>query len=187
MPRPWIARSIFLGGSRKQSLVLNSVLFLIPVRSMQCSNFVAETRTETRLFREFADELLASGVGFRFEARGRSMLPAIGDGDILHVKPMNVAKLKLGDIVLFRSDAEFKAHRIVKKRGRTFVTRGDAGMQTDGSILADQIIGQIVASESARRGVSHYGRQERARFFLASAKTKSSTFLRKNFFFSSTL
>ena len=45
---------------------------------------MSEDRAQSRAFRELAGELVASGLGFRFQAMGRSMLPAIQDGEMLH-------------------------------------------------------------------------------------------------------
>ena len=63
------------------------------------------------------------------------MLPSIEDGDVLYVAPATNARLRIGDIVFFKKDGEFKAHRIVgkdkNKNKECFITRGDASMNTD--------------------------------------------------------
>src|SRR6266436_196083 len=96
-----------------------------------------EQRLESPTFGELAQGLLASGLGFRFQAKGRSMLPLINDGEMLHVQRANIAKLKVGDIVLFRQDTKFKAHRIICKGKTHFVTRGDAGWEADKAIQGE--------------------------------------------------
>ncbi len=110
-----------------------------------------EQRLQSAMFGELAQELVASGNSFRFCAHGRSMTPTILDGDILYVEPI-IRPPGLGDIVLFSRAGEFKAHRIVGKAGNHFVTRGDAGMEIDGTVQAEQIIGKVVAKECAESG-----------------------------------
>src|SRR6266568_3736020 len=136
-----------------------------------------EERVESRVFGELAANLVGNGLGFRFRAKGRSMLPTIQDGEFLHIQPANAAKLKVGDIVLFKDGAEFKAHRIVGKLPGTdvFKARGDSGEQAD-SIRGGQIVGKIVARECAKTGgvVSLEGRGARLRFFAAEARRRLS-------------
>src|SRR5260370_25847 len=140
-----------------------------------------EERVESRVFGELAANLVGNGLGFRFRAKGRSMLPTIQDGEFLHVQPTNAAKLKVGDIVLFKDGAEFKAHRIVRKLPGTnvFKARGDSGEQAD-SIREGEIVGKIVAKECAKTGgaVSLEGRGARLRFFAAEARRRLSQSVR---------
>lgn len=107
---------------------------------------------QSLLFEELSSELLAKGHGFRFQARGRSMLPAIEDGEILHVRPLREEKLKTGDIILFRVDEKFTAHRIVRKQGERYVTRGDSGIDVDVAITRDHVLGLVVAKECTQSG-----------------------------------
>src|SRR6476646_2719991 len=136
-----------------------------------------ERRAQSATFAQLAGELIASGKGFRFQARGRSMLPSIEDGDVLHVAPARPARLKIGDIVLFKKDGEFKAHRIVgrdKDRSKKgFITRGDASMQTDGMVPRESIIGRVVAVESKQgRLVSTTTVSARVRFFAGELRRR---------------
>ena len=138
-----------------------------------------EERVESRVFGELAANLVGNGLGFRFRAKGRSMLPTIQDGEFLHVQPTNAAKLKVGDIVLFKDGAEFKAHRIVRKLPNVFKARGDSGEQAD-SIQEGEIVGKIVARECAKTGsvVSLESRGVRLRFFAAEARRRLSQSVR---------
>jgi hypothetical protein len=104
------------------------------------------------------------------------MMPAIQDGEIVHVKPIASDMLRVGDIVLLRRGQEFKAHRIVRKRGPLFITRGDAGMETDGEIRADEILGMVIAKEAigSRRLVQLDGIAARLSFFTSEARRRAS-------------
>jgi signal peptidase I len=133
---------------------------------------MTKDRAESSVFRLLTDELIAGGFGLRFQAIGRSMLPTIQDGEIVHVRPVAGNMLRIGDIVLLRSGAEFKAHRIIRKRGECFITRGDAGVDTDGEIRCDQILGRVIAKESvdSHRLVRLDGVRTRLGFFASEAR-----------------
>jgi hypothetical protein len=131
-------------------------------------------RAHSAMFGELVHELIASGNSFRFCARGLSMNPTIQDGDILHVEPITAAP-KIGEIVLFSRDGEFKAHRVVGRSGDDFVTRGDAGIEVDGIIARKCIIGRIVAVELAGgTTVSMAGLSVRMKFFGRELRRKIS-------------
>src|SRR6266496_3219660 len=131
-----------------------------------------EDRTQSQAFGAVADELVAAGLSFRFQARGRSMLPAVRDGEILHVQPVDTATIRLADIVLFKDSAGFKAHRIVSRQCDVFVTRGDAGVEPDDAIRGSQIMGKVIAKECAEKGqiVALEGLVARMKFFAAEGK-----------------
>ena len=96
------------------------------------------------------------------------MLPVIEDGEILHVESPQPKELRRGDIVLFNSAHGLKAHRILHKQGQMFVTRGDAGMDMDGVLRGDQVLGKVVAKECHRTGrtLSLSSARSRAGFVL---------------------
>jgi signal peptidase I len=123
-------------------------------------------RADSAIFSLLAAELLAGGISFRFQAKGRSMIPTIADGDVLHVESVNPRGLKLGDIALSQQGAEFKAHRIIGKRGDLFIIRGDAGVAID-VISPEQIVGKVIAKECRDSGrvTSISGPKARAEFF----------------------
>ena len=109
----------------------------------------AEDKAHSQLFGVLSQTLLSGGLGFRFRARGKSMAPAIRDGDLLHVRPVVVEKLRKGDIVLFADGAYFRAHRLVLVDcdRDVFITRGDAGVEMDGALSSQQLLGKVVAKE----------------------------------------
>ena len=80
------------------------------------------------------------------------MLPTVQDGEILHVRPVDPTSIKTGEIVLFCDGDGFKAHRVIRKERRSFITRGDTSEHADGKISTDQILGKIVAKECAASG-----------------------------------
>ncbi len=136
-------------------------------------------RSESSIFQLLTSELIAGGYGLRFQAMGRSMLPTIEDGEIVHVKPVAADMLRIGDIVLLRTGEQFKAHRIIRKRGQCFITRGDSGVDTDGEIRCDQILGRVIAKEavSSRRLVRLDGMKARLEFFALETRRWAASFV----------
>jgi uncharacterized repeat protein (TIGR01451 family) len=106
------------------------------------------------LFGLLVRSLLSKGLGVRFQAHGRSMQPTIQDGEILHVKPVSAKNLRRGDIVLFAERMNYKAHRLISVdlNHGVFMTRGDAGTESDGVLQAEQILGRVVAKEENSEG-----------------------------------
>lgn len=138
-----------------------------------------ENRAESSAFHLLTSELIAGGYGLRFQAVGRSMLPTIQDGEIVHVKPVATDMLRIGDIVLLRIGEQFKAHRIIRKRGPRFITRGDSGLDSDGEIRCDQILGRVTAKEavSSRRLVRLDGMRARLEFLAAELRRRGASFV----------
>jgi uncharacterized repeat protein (TIGR01451 family) len=115
---------------------------------------MTEERSQSALFGAVSKELLAGGMGFRFQARGRSMAPSIWDGEIVHVQPVAVETLCKGDIVLFSDGARFLAHRLVKAGPGALVTQGDAALERDSIVRPEQILGKVIAKEENADGVT---------------------------------
>ena len=104
---------------------------------------------QSRLFESFSRELLKSGSGVRFQARGASMSPAIRDGEMVHVRATVPVELRVGDVVLVKGEWGFRLHRLVKVDvdRDVFVTRGDCGQQDDPAVRGAEILGVVEAKE----------------------------------------
>jgi len=89
----------------------------------------SETRFDSRLFGELMRSLLKDGIGVRFRAAGRSMYPAIADGDTVEVTAMSTATS--GEVVLTETADGLRVHRIVNT-GTAVSTRGDCCVDHDG-------------------------------------------------------
>ena len=101
------------------------------------------------MFEAFSRDLLSEGNGIRFQARGASMSPTIRDGEIVHVRPVAVASLREGDIVLVRSPRQFRLHRLIMADAErnVFITRGDCGLEDDPAVCGAEILGAAVTKE----------------------------------------
>jgi hypothetical protein len=105
--------------------------------------------SHSELFEDLSRELMRDGLSVRFQARGASMSPCIRDGEIVHVAPVIVTKLRKGDIVLIKSNHGFRIHRLVVADHEKdfFITRGDCGQQDDPAVRGDEILGIAEAKE----------------------------------------
>src|SRR5579871_3307295 len=108
-----------------------------------------DSGADSDLFGKLTRELLQQGVTVRFRAQGASMSPAIRDGEIVHITPVMVSKLRKDDIVLTKSKNGFRLHRIVLADSSrdAFITRGDCGQQDDPPLSGCQILGLAQAKE----------------------------------------
>ena len=71
-----------------------------------------------------------------------SMEPAISQNDIIIIKDKD--DYFIDEIVTFKSDNAYITHRIIEKRGDTYITKGDANNTKDVEIDKDVIIGKVV-------------------------------------------
>lgn len=152
---------------------MNSSSLLTSAQSTRFWDFVISERLDSDVFAQLSSALLQSGVRFRFQAVGRSMLPTIEDGEILHVQRVNPRTLSVGDIVLCDS-AGLKAHRIVRRRDERFITRGDAAIDLDLEIGRDQILGKVIGKERRAGGNLKQlsGAWDRGHFFWRELKRR---------------
>jgi len=99
---------------------------------------------------ELASELLSRGAPLRIKARGGSMIPFILDGDVVLVGPVGNSEILVGDVICYEiSLGRLFLHRVIKRDGERFVTKGDA-LDFSDLISPGQVLGKVVAIE--RRG-----------------------------------
>ena len=114
------------------------------------------------VFVEVTAELLRRGCTVRFRAGGRSMHPAIRDGESITVVPTELSEIKHGDIIAYRKRRSVLAHRVVRikrsERGdgdvSALVMRGDTACSCDAPVAPGQVLGKVVAVERNGRRLS---------------------------------
>jgi hypothetical protein len=91
---------------------------------------------------------------FRFQASGGSMSPFIRSGDIITIAPVRGA-IHIGDVLAFRQleGGQLRVHRVIARRTRAFLLRGDNGCHSDGWVTAEMILGRISRIEHKDRSV----------------------------------
>lgn len=97
-------------------------------------------------------EVLAAGHTARFRASGDSMYPAIRSGDYLHIVPCHPSELRLGDVILARTERGLTAHRIVRIRdaedGVRITMRGDNALRADRPVAPADVLGRVASVEN---------------------------------------
>jgi hypothetical protein len=94
-----------------------------------------------------AEELLRKNGEMRFVAQGGSMLPAILPRDELVVHRAVIGDICPGDMVLFKQEGRWFAHRvrqIVQESSQAcLITRGDALRSDDSLVFPEEFLGRI--------------------------------------------
>ena len=102
----------------------------------------------------FAD-ILQQELDLKIKVTGRSMRPFINNGDIVILRKVSPESLLCGDIIYFTNKNDSPVmHRIVSKRilpdnSLLLTTKGDALLQKDMPISADQILGKAFYVEKS--------------------------------------
>lgn len=93
------------------------------------------------LYKGFLDK----AESFRIQVKGGSMFPFIRSGDWIEVFPLKeLSSIKKGDIILFVKEGCFYVHRLIKKKGGFFITKGDFSSYEDGKIPGKDILARVV-------------------------------------------
>jgi hypothetical protein len=103
-------------------------------------------------FLETVEGLLQRGHAVRFRADGWSMHPAIRCGEMIHVQPLGNARIRTGDVLLYRRRRSVVAHRVVRMTSppngtAEVVLRGDAADCADAPVAVEQLLGRVIAVE----------------------------------------
>jgi len=129
--------------------------------NVEAGHLALNNQTSFPLLSELSGELLSLGFGVRFRAPGTSMHPTIRHGDLITVEPVAPSKLKKGDIILYRLQNDFIAHRIMNIEtrngcGLTFILRGDASTTCDAPVKSAQVLGKVVCLKRGQRRIDPY-------------------------------
>jgi hypothetical protein len=105
-------------------------------------------------FASVVEGLLAEGIPVRFRAGGRSMTPTIDDGEILIVAPAAAHEVDVADVVFCQTGSRSVAHRVLSISGDAagaprLTLCGDAALEIDRPVTAEQVRGRVIAVERA--------------------------------------
>ena len=97
------------------------------------------------LFFEEVESILSSGKQVEICVKGTSMHPYLrGDGrDIIIISNFSPEELNVGHIVLFRYEGRHIFHRIIKRKGDSFIIQGDGVVKKKEEVLLSDIIGVV--------------------------------------------
>ncbi|MBN2165322.1 MAG: signal peptidase I [Marinilabiliaceae bacterium] len=82
---------------------------------------------------------------------GLSMFPFFLPGTIVRIGATPFDQLKMGDVVLFKSDSKYVMHRLVKCNDNGLLTKGDSLPYYDSNITRDRYIGKVIAYYSGNK------------------------------------
>ncbi len=97
---------------------------------------------------QLARAVISRGGLFRFQARGRSMMPVIMEEDELLVSGIGPGGPSRGDILMTHTSGNVvKVHRLIRIDGRhgenAFITKGDNAITPDDPVASHEIIGKV--------------------------------------------
>jgi signal peptidase I len=97
---------------------------------------------------------LEGGTPVTMGVAGRSMLPLLRPGDVIHVEPMAPAEARPGDILVMWRDGGLLTHRLVAVDDYGWHTRGDNSLASDPPVGSSAIMGRVVGvgRQNYRRG-----------------------------------
>ena len=98
---------------------------------------------------ELIQAVLSKDHSFRFQAKGFSMFPFIREGDAITIAPLKPSSPRLGDVVAFTPPGTQKllVHRVIGKKGDSYLIRGDNAPAADGFLPRSRIIGRVILVE----------------------------------------
>ena len=94
---------------------------------------------------ELLQAVVSRGSLFTLQAKGFSMSPFIRDGDVLTISPLHGTSPGVGDVVAFihPSIKRVFIHRVVRKRGDSYIMKGDNSLEGDSPVRAAKILGLV--------------------------------------------
>ena len=73
----------------------------------------------------------------------RSMWPVLNRGDIIFIKGTSKEEVQVGTILIFKHGNGIAIHRVIRLRGDTIVTKGDANSKEDKPIIFEEVVGRL--------------------------------------------
>ena len=98
---------------------------------------------------ELGLDLLNSKNEITLRLNGYSMFPFLKAGDIGTIKKRSIESLKIGDVIVFKSENSWIAHRLIRKEllkdGYILLAKGDAQKRADKPLSTDDYIGKLTS------------------------------------------
>jgi len=143
-----------------------------------------EATLETPDFLGHARQLLSKSIAVEMRMSGSSMRPAIEDGDIITIEPVNISPLRAGDIVLYQTRYDTAViHRVIRiergSRERAVVTRGDAASQNDLPVPMHRVLGRVKLVERAGERIKMVRPRRGFKYWVAAALARLRFWSRK--------
>ena len=97
---------------------------------------------------ELTDDLLNSNQQVRLKVSGYSMFPLLREGDEIIVSKCNIKEITPGDVVVFKRNSKWIAHRLLKivtdNNSTTLITKGDSCKLNDQPFNENSLCGKVI-------------------------------------------
>lgn len=100
-----------------------------------------------------SEKLLLQGHQIELRLGGNSMYPFLRSGDLAVIEPVEMTSVKTGDIILFKQEDRYIAHRVLACKADHLICKGDAMPHKDPPVSTDELLGRIRAYRRAKRHV----------------------------------
>ena len=100
-----------------------------------------------------SEQLLRSGQSIRVQVGGNSMFPYIKKGEVIEIQPITIEKIKIGDVVVFHHTGKLIAHRVLKIKPDSLLTKGDSRSKFDPPVLAKNLLGKVMTIKTKSRKI----------------------------------
>jgi len=104
---------------------------------------------------ELLRTILSKGKSFKLRTKDFHMSPFIKDGDAVTVSPLAESSPRVGDVVAFvqAGTEQVRILRVVRKRGDSYVMKGDCARETAGFLPRDNVLGRVTQVQRDNRRV----------------------------------
>ena len=103
--------------------------------------------------------VLNKGALFKICAKGYSMFPFIRNDDIVAISPILDSRISVGDVLAFFApeSGQIAIHRMVCKKGKHYIMKGDNSYNIDGIVCRNRIVGRVISVERGGKKVLFCG------------------------------
>lgn len=121
---------------------------------------------------DFVEALLDDALTLEIKMQGYSMFPTLKNGDTAHVEKCTPDKVKRGDILVFRHNNKFIAHRYLKTKNENglvyFLSKGDNNRHYDPLFNENELVGKVIsATKSGKiKSLSSFSQSVRTKLTL---------------------
>src|SRR5665647_3441092 len=132
---------------------------------------------------DFAEDLLEDNHQLSYKLKGNSMYPTLKAGDIGIVEKCSLEDLKIGDIIVYKTNNILVGHRLVhisiSNTKYLLTTKGDKCYKSDIPFSNEALLGRINTFIRKKKNKKNgYYTHENARFYCAAFFKTSNSHLR---------
>jgi len=114
---------------------------------------------------DLTEAVILSGKPVKVKTSGYSMRPFINKGSVATVERHDFHKIKVGDVVVFKDNSNFIAHRVIRIKKRAdnwlLICKGDSRSRADSPFGVDKYIGKVTAIETKHKIVDYETKKQK--------------------------